>query len=75
MEPMVMELNPMEVGEHTKALGGVIILLFALLINVAFIIGIVIALVSLVRIASGMGKLERKLDEIKCELEKQNRTE
>ena len=57
------------------AVGVIVVYLFILLINVALIAGIVIAVVSLVKIASGIGRMENKLDEIKCELERQNRTE
>ena len=57
------------------SVGAIIVFLFALLINVALIACIVIAVVSLVRIASGIGRMEGKLDDIKRELEKQNRTE
>ena len=86
MEPMVMEsmehmdmaieVAPTFVG--APVFGGIMIFLFsifALLIHILVIACVIIAVVSLVKIASGIGKIEGKLDDIKCELEKRNRTE
>ena len=64
-------------GEPVMVVGSISVILFlmALLINAALIACVVIAVVSLVRIASGVGRLENRLDDIKRELEKQNKTE
>ena len=74
---MTLEVTPALVGGPAFA-GGIMIFLFsifALLIHILVIACIVIAVVSLVKIASGIGKIEGKLDDIKRELEKRNRTE
>ena len=86
MEPMVMEQMDMMLeapvmvgaGPVGPVFGGIMIFLFsifALLIHILVIACVIIAVVSLVKIASGIGKIEGKLDDIKCELEKRNRTE
>ena len=53
-------------------LAGGIVQIFALLILVLLIVCLVKAVSSLIRMADGIGKMGKTLDEIKRELEKMN---